>query len=315
MPDFVIIGAAKAGTTSLYRLLQHHPDIFMPEVKEPEFFARDEHYAAGIQKYGALFADAGPDQLAGEGSTIYSLSPFFPQTAARLASHAPRAKLIYVMRQPVERAYSFYVQILKNYQNVTRDLRVHRSFEEFIDPDRGRSAVPREKVFSKFNAHLPDDPELCLAGSDYIAQIAAWRAHFPAEQFLFLKFEDFVMDRSATLRQITDFLGLAPLPPEIFLTKGAPQNVAANHFKRHGQQRIIQRLRNRLGRLWALRLLLPAGLRNALRQKLLSKIPDDKLHLPPKMKTATRDRLTKRFKAQSDQLEREVGLDLSDWWS
>ena len=75
LPDFVLIGAAKAGTTSLYALLDRHPDIFMPKVKEPEFFARDDRYAEGIESYAAAFAAAAPGQIAGEASTIHSLSP------------------------------------------------------------------------------------------------------------------------------------------------------------------------------------------------------------------------------------------------
>lgn len=314
MPDFVVIGAAKSGTTSLYRLLQQHPDVFVPDTKEPEFFARDTHYAKGIESYADLFAKARPDQIAGEFSTIYSLSPFFPRTAERLATHAPQTKLIYVMRQPVERAYSFYVQILKNYQNVTGDLSVHRRFEEFIDPARHSTAAPRAKVFSEANAHLPDTPELCLAGSDYMAQIAAWQAYFPRDQILFLKFEDFVSKRPETLRQITDFLGVAPLAPEVFEKRGVTRNVAANHFKRRGHERKLQQLRSRSGYIWKLRNLLPASVRDRLRHQLLSVTQDDQSHAPLPMEPATHAQLTARFRAQTEQLSELTRLDLRDWW-
>jgi hypothetical protein len=314
LPDFVMIGAAKSGTTSLYRLLEQHPDIFVPKVKEPEFFARDDRYGDGLESYAAHFAAAGPDQIVGEFSTIYSLAPFFPKTAARLATHAPEAKLIYVMRQPVDRAYSFYGQIIKNYQNVTGDLNVHRSFEEFIDPDRHRRAAPREKVFSTANAHLPDTPELCLAGSDYVAQIEVWLAHFPRTHILFMKFEEFVTDRPGTLRQITDFLGVAPLPLEAFDKQGVTGNVAANHFRRRGQQRAVERLRDRFGALWSLRYLAPSAMRRAFKQRLVTLVRDDGSHVPPPMETATRHRLTERFEAQNAQLSALTGLDFSDWW-
>lgn len=314
MPDFVVIGAAKSGTTSLYRLLQQHADVFVPEKKEPEFFARDERYAEGLESYAENFVDARHDQSVGEFSTIYSLSPFFPKAAERLAAHAPQAKLIYVMRQPVERAYSFYIQIIKNYQNVTNDLSVHRSFEDFIEPERHSKAAPRAKVFSEANAHLPDTPELCLAGSEYLAQIETWTAHFPREQILFLKFEDFVTDRPGTLRQITDFLEVAPLPTEVFDKQGVTRNVAANHFRRRGHERTVRRLRSKLGGLWALRELLPAGLRAKLRSHLVAQAEDDQRHIPPPMEQATRDRLTARFQPQSKELSAITGLDLDDWW-
>ena len=112
LPDFIIIGAAKAGTTSLYALLDRHPDIFMPAHKEPEFFARDDHYAKGIDSYATLFEGATPHQQVGEASTLYSLAPFFGHTAGRIKAHLPQVKLIYVMREPVARAYSFYVQLI-----------------------------------------------------------------------------------------------------------------------------------------------------------------------------------------------------------
>lgn len=309
-----MIGAAKSGTTSMYRLLEQHPDVFVPYPKEPEFFARDDRYAAGLPAYKALFAGARPGQIAGDFSTIYSLAPFFDQTAARMAVHMPQARLIYVMRQPVERAYSFYVQILKNYQNVTGDLAVHRSFEAFIDPVQHRSAAPRDKVFSPANNHLPDTPELCLAGSDYPAQIQAWLAHFPRDQILFLKFEDFVADRPATLRQITDFLGVPPLSDAAFGRDDVTRNVAANHFKRRGRQRAMERLRAQLGPLWHLRRALPEGLRKGLRDRVATAISTDKSHVPPPMLEETRRQLTARFQAQQEALTDLTGLDFDSWW-
>ena len=66
LPDFIIIGAAKAGTTSLYKVLSQHPDIFMSTPKEPEFFARDDRYAEGIGPYARLFEGASPHSFAGK---------------------------------------------------------------------------------------------------------------------------------------------------------------------------------------------------------------------------------------------------------
>ena len=313
LPDFVVIGAAKAGTTSLYALLDRHPDIFMPEVKEPEFFARDDLYAAGPDGYAAAFAAAGPDQLVGEASTIYTLAPFFPETAARLAAHMPQAKLIYVMRQPVARAYSFYVQIIKNYQNVTGDASVHRSFEAFIDPDLPRDGASRDKVFSLANAHLPDAADLCLAGSEYVQQIETYLAHFPRDQILFLKFEDFVQDRPGTLGQITDFLGVDPLEAAVFAQAGVTQNVAEDHFRDWGDRISVDRMRGKARGIWALRRLLPEGLRQMLKRRMLRYQPQTRSHVPPPMLPETRARLTARFAPQIPRLKALTGLDLDDW--
>lgn len=313
LPDFVVIGAAKAGTTSLYALLDRHPDIFMPEIKEPEFFARDDLYAQGVAQYAKAYAQAHPEQLVGEASTMYTLSPLFPDTAARLAEHIPQARLIYVMREPVARAYSFYVQIIKNYQNITGDASVHRSFEEFVDAELRATASPREKVFSPVNAHLPDTPELCVAGSDYLHQIKTYLAHFPREQMLFLKFEDFVADRPAALRKITDFLGLEPLDGAVFDEASVTRNIAEDHFRVWGERVAVDKVRARSGGLWALRGLLPKRLRRLLRDKLLRAAPQDRAHIPPSMQPDTRAKLAARFGAQRAELSELTGLDLEDW--
>jgi len=209
LPDFFVIGAAKAGTTSLHAHLAHHPDLFMSRPKEPEFFARDDLYAKGIESYAPLFEGAQPGQLCGESSTIYTLSPLFPETAARVRAHVPEAKFVYMMREPVARAYSFYVQLVKNRQNETHDYSVGRSFEEFLYGDRAEIA-PASAFFAPFDAHLPDRPELLTAGSLYLAQIESWLAHFPRERFLFLTFEAFIRDQKAVTEQVLRFLGVDP---------------------------------------------------------------------------------------------------------
>lgn len=312
LPDFFIIGAAKAGTTSIFALLEQHPDIFMPTPKEPEFFARDDLYSAGIETYSALFAGARPGQRLGEASTLYSHAPLFPDTAARIARHAPGAQFIYVLREPVARAYSFYVQLVKNYQNGTRDYAVHRCFEDFVLPERHALAAPREKALAPFNAHFPDTPELCLAGSDYLLQIETYLACFPRDRFLFLTFEAFRDDPRATLRRITGFLGLDPLPETAFGGGAEARNVSRAHFDQLEAAAGAQRLRGRVGPLWALRRLLPDPLRAALRRRVLP-TGAGRAHEPPPMEPATRQLLAERFHPQIPRLEQLTGLSLASW--
>ncbi|WP_306751798.1 sulfotransferase family protein [Paracoccus actinidiae] len=312
LPDFFIIGAAKAGTTSLYDMLIHHPGVFLPDRKEPEFFARDDLYGEGIENYAWLFEPARPDQLTGEGSTLYSLSPLFPDTAARIARHVPQARFIYVLRQPVERAYSFYVQLVKNYQNATGDHVVHRRFEDFILPECHARAAPRAKALAPFNAHFPDTPELCLAGSDYPAQINAYLAHVPRDRMLFLKFEDFRRDRDAVMAQVCDFLGL---PQTMDHPAGSGRrNVSRDHFHRLGEQLALDAFRQEAGALWKLRGMLPARLRQRLRERVLARaLQGEKPHEPPAMLPETRALLSCRFATQIPELTRLTGLDLSEW--
>ena len=314
LPDFIIIGAAKAGTTSLYALLERHPDVFMPVPKEPEFFARDDHYAKGITEYAALFEKAEPSQVVGEASTLYSLAPHFGLTAERIKAHIPSVKLIYVLREPVSRAYSFYVQLIKNYQNVTGDRQVHRRFEEFIDPKLHRTAAPRDKVLSVANAHLPDTPELCLSGSDYVTQINAYLAHFPAEQILFLSFEDFVRDRASTVKKITDFLGIPALEPTVFSEQSVTRNVSKDHFDGLALQSATEQLRAKSGGLWSLRKVLPKPVRERFKAALLTKRASrHQAHIPPPMLDETRRFLHARFEADRATVGALTGLDLNHW--
>lgn len=111
-PDFIIIGAAKCATTTLYAQLAAQPGIFMTEPKEPCFFSDDDCYAQGINSYWELYKGAQPGELRGEASTRYSYLPSHPQTVARMVQHLPPEqglKLIYVMRHPLERLVSDYI--------------------------------------------------------------------------------------------------------------------------------------------------------------------------------------------------------------
>lgn len=312
LPDFIIIGAAKAGTTSLYKALSHHPDIFFSSVKEPEFFSRDDRYNEALDGYTVLFDGARDNQLVAEASTNYTLAPHFPLTAKRIKHHLPNAKLIYIMRQPVDRAYSYYVQLTKHYQNASGDRKVHRSFEDFILPERRATAAPREKALASFDTQLPDVPELMLSGSDYVHQIETYLEHFDRNKMLFLKFEDFTRAPETTLRQITDFLDLPPLPSKALKAENTKTNVAADYFRTRAEDAAVSDLGQRLGPLWKIKQLLPAGLRGKLRTTLLPLLSPTAMP-PAKMEAATRDMLNRRFAAQYDRLSELTGLNFDEW--
>ncbi len=313
LPDFIIIGAAKAGTTSLHAILDQHPAIYMPKEKEPEFFARDDRFSAGLAAYAKNFQGAFSDQIVGEASTIYSLSPFFPDTAQRMAEALPNARIIYVLREPISRAYSYYAQLIKGYQRETRDLAVHRSFEDFILPQQHAIAARTEKVFSQYNSHLPDVPELCLAGSDYIHQIETYLKVYPREQMLFLLFEDFIADRPTFLQQITDFLGVEPLHDSILASDSMVKNVADDHFRAVVAEKETLALRARIPALWWLRNALPKSKRELLKAWLFKGREKNSLAKPKPMGSETRAILQCRFYPQYLQLSQLTGLDLSAW--
>ena len=104
-PDFVVIGAMKSATTTLHEQLARQPGVFMTRPKEPSFFSDDTVYARGWGWYGAHFRAARDGDLRGESSTHYSKLPTYPRTVERMARDLPHVKLIYLMRQPIDRAF------------------------------------------------------------------------------------------------------------------------------------------------------------------------------------------------------------------
>ena len=108
-PDFIIISAMKAATSTLHEQLALQPGIFMSTPKEPNFFSDDAQFARGHDWYANLFAAADPHGLCGESSTHYTKLPTYPATVARLKEYAPGAKLIYIMRNPIDRLLSHYI--------------------------------------------------------------------------------------------------------------------------------------------------------------------------------------------------------------
>ena len=109
LPDFVIIGAMKCGTSTLHEQLARQPGLFMSKPKEPNFFSDDDQFEKGLDSYSSLFDEAPTDSICGESSTHYTKLPTYPHCALRLHEHLPDAKLIYVMRDPVDRIVSQYI--------------------------------------------------------------------------------------------------------------------------------------------------------------------------------------------------------------
>lgn len=129
MPNFLIIGAMKAGTTSIYSYIKQHPQIYMSHLKEPHFFSSNEYQKRGfkpissIEEYRALFNDVSCEKAIGEASTTYLANP---KAAERISYCIPEAKLIAIFRDPASRAYSHYLmsnqpKLAKEHQNTFFD--------------------------------------------------------------------------------------------------------------------------------------------------------------------------------------------------
>lgn len=177
--DFMIIGAQKCGTTSLAAQLAEHKEVAFCRIKEPGFFNTTEDWQAQLPGYHALYRPL-PGQLAGEASTMYTFFPEWRDTPIRLHQYNPDLKLIYLMRQPVER-------VISNYSH---------------DLVRGIVKESPETVIFR-------DPHY-INCSRYGMQIRPYLELFPRENLLLLLFEDYVADQAQALRQIANFLAIDP---------------------------------------------------------------------------------------------------------
>jgi hypothetical protein len=207
LPDFLIIGTQRGGTTSLYHYLQSHSCIEMTATKELHFFDRQfhkglawyrAHFPTLLEKYCSLYLHK-QVFLAGEASPEYL---FIPHTPTRVAQALPHAKLIVLLRNPVDRAYSHY--------HLTVELGHERlSFEEAIQWEEERIGKERERVLADENYESYAYVHFSyLSRGIYVDQLQAWMRLFPREQFLILKSEDLYADPAATLQKVLAFLNL-----------------------------------------------------------------------------------------------------------
>jgi Sulfotransferase domain len=196
LPDFLILGAQKAGTTALYSYLRRHPEITGPAFKEVSFF--DRHYAHGERWYRAHFPIRRTG-IVGEASPSYLFHPLAPE---RVGAMLPEARLIAILRNPVDRAFS-------HYQHEVAFGREPLSFEDAVAREDERMAGELERMLA--------DPGYFsyawwnytyLARGRYAEQLERWLAVFPREQLRVLFTDELAEDTAATYRHVLSFLGV-----------------------------------------------------------------------------------------------------------
>lgn len=181
LPTFIVVGAMKAGTTSLYHYLRHHGEIYMPKVKELDFFVEEMNWSRGVGWYEQQFAGVGSAAVArGEASTVYTKFPRYRGVPQRMAALLPDVRLVYVVRDPIERIRSHYRH------------RVAMGAE---------TDAPEVAVF--------ENP-IYLDYSRYGLQIGQYLEHFAADQLLVITSEGLRSQRATTMRAVYEFLGVAP---------------------------------------------------------------------------------------------------------
>ncbi|WP_420973484.1 sulfotransferase family protein [Bacillus thuringiensis] len=201
IPHFLIIGAQKCGTTSLYNYLIQHPQVCAASQKELHFF--DIYFQKGLNWYYNQFPLIKLNKLiiTGEASPYYLFHPHAPK---RIAKTLPNVKLIVLLRNPVDRAYSHYYHQVKM---KTESL----SFRQAIEEENKRLQPELIKMLENENYHsLPYQYYSYLARGRYIEQLQNWMNFFPLKQFLIIKSEDFFLNPDIVFRDVLTFLNLSP---------------------------------------------------------------------------------------------------------
>lgn len=287
LPDFMIIGTAKGGSTALYDYLRQHPDLYFPSVKELHFFDVDRNYERGVEWYlneyfsrntrGLVQGEATPGYLRNHGTVI-------PRIKKSYGEISP--KFLIILRDPVARAYSHYLHRCRN-------MAERETFERALELEPTRLAAD------------PNDNAGYYAHGLYADQISAWFDAFPREKFLVLLNEDLKNNRIGTLHNICGFLGTT--------TEGyAPAPLQSNAHA-HPRSPLLMRIINednwirRAGRALAGRTSNRQRIATYLRRANLKAVPK------PKMADETREYLRARYQKSIAELETLIDRDLSAW--
>ena len=270
LPNLVVIGAMKCGTTSLHLLLDQHPDITMSRRKEISFFSRQDD-DRGVPWYMSHFN--GATAIRGESSPSYTKYPQRDGVPARMHALLPDAKLIYILRDPIERTVSHYLH----------------------DYLRGREQRPLGEALRSF----ADNPY--VSPSRYHMQLERYLQYYARSQILILATEDLRDEAHLTLERVVDFLGVAPYRFDVF----TEANVAEHRGRSNRLGRMLESPRaKRLGR----RLPRPAvELAKFVNARLSKKVPR------PALDDETRQALTAFLREDVGRLRAATGMAFDKW--
>jgi hypothetical protein len=292
-PDFFIVGAPRCGTTALYSYLRQHPDVFLPEHKEPHFFNTDMTSGGAIrneEEYLKLFADAQDKKCIGEASVYYLSSTVAPHA---IKAFCPTAKIIIMLRNPVEVMYALHAHHIAAWVEDVWDFETALSLEE--DRKRGRR-LPRgnndpHKLFYRQTVNFP-------------VQLWNYREVFGIENIHVIIYDDFVRDTAEAFRRTCSFLQVsADIPIEFPVVWSNPsfRSPALARFLQH-PPRIVRGLG---------RIVLPRTVRSRM-VDLIWRWNSIRAPRPP-LPLETRKHLISELSPQVEDLSALLGRDLSHW--
>jgi hypothetical protein len=290
LPNFFILGSAKCGTTSLYHLLRAHPEVFLPVVKEPEFFSNDLHFSAGIDAYSRTHFRGAESRAARGDATPHYIA--FEKVARRIKDLIPEEghRFILILRDPVERAYSLYWNLVyEGHETLDFEEALEREDERSRDPELDRMGLVRFRYFSS---------------GLYGAQLEAYLRYFSRERFLILLQEDLRRDPKAVIQRICGFLGISP-------DYELPEEVGGNPAGRARSKRLHGFLRNSHWIKEPLKALIPHELKHRILQRLFEW--NKRAEAYPPLEPRVADALRERYREDLNLLMELSGLELSHW--
>ena len=275
LPNFLIIGAMNAGTTSLHSYLATHPEIFMSITKEPNFFSSEKNWSKGVGWYESFFTRRKNEKAVGESSVNYTKYPYYGNVPERIASLVPNMKLIYVVRNPVDRIYSHYLHNV--YAGIETD--------------------PIEKA-------LAERP-LYTQASLYYMQIEQYLEHFPRENIMILFLDEMKTDPISTVQGVFDFLDVDSsfVPPNIGEIKHQTK-------AKRGRDNMLMRFLQRTPFYTRFSHMVPEG-----SKKLASFIFKTKSADPAPLSARLREKLISELAPDIEKLSRFLGLNILLWFT
>jgi len=273
LPNLILGGVQKSGTTSAHKMLETHPDVFLPRrPQELHYFDDDANYAQGLDWYAQYFWDWNGQKVVAQTSPLYL---YLPEVPGRVHETLGDVRFLFLLRDPVERAYShFWHEVRYGWED--------RTFEQALDLEAERLSG---------NLHARRTYSYVDRGR-YAGQLARFRAHFPRESIMLVLLEEWSADRAAVCQRLGAFLDVDPTG---FTWSSKPVNRARAPRWPRGQ-RLVAPFRKRIPKL----------------ARFVDRINLRRQPYVP-MQPATRARLTRLFEPENERLAHEWDLDLSPW--
>jgi hypothetical protein len=291
-PNFFIVGAPKCGTTAMYEYLKAHPEIFMPDVKEPVFFGTQK--TRDLASYLAIFSPAKNQKMIGEASPSYLASE---DACKEIFEFDPAAKIIIMLRSPIDVIYSAY------YQSRASGRENIMSFEEALNEGENRLNMER----------LPDgDPRpIYRSYVRFSGSVQRYFNRFGRNNVHIIIYDDLQKDTAAVYRRTLEFLGVDPdFRPEFKVVNPSKQVRSLKLQKLLLFFRLSphELKRSKLG---AVGRLIPAQIRQMLFKPLRNLYLVEKR--PPPLDPDLKRRLQEEFLSEVQQLSELLGRDLTHW--